>query len=134
MSTKTIPDKEKVVNKTTEMHIDNEGILRIAVLEDAEIDIEEAKENFDSAVKLSGGKSMLKLVDARAFFTMTKKARDFAASRETNEHNIARAVIVHSLANRLLVNFFIRFHKPKSPLRMFSSEAEALKWLRKFSD
>lgn len=128
------PEIYKMLNKTVELYIDEERILRVTVLEGAEIDIEEAKENFESARKLSEGKRMLKLVDAKAYFTMTKRARDFAASKETNEFNIARAIVTNSLANRLLINFFITFHKPQTPVKMFSSEEEALKWLRKFKE
>lgn len=116
------------------MYIDEEGILHVIVREGVDIDIEEAIENFETAKKLAGGVRRLKLVDARAYFSMTSSARDFAASKETSEYNIARAVITNSLANRLLINFFIHFHKPQSPLKMFVSEAEALSWLREFKD
>lgn len=122
----------KVVNKTTELYLDEEGILRTTFLEGAEIDLEEAKENLRSVRKLSGGNKILNLVDGRAYFTMTKRARDFAAGKESNEFNIACAIVSNSLTNRLLINFFITFHKPPAPVKMFSSEEEALKWLRKF--
>lgn len=39
-------------------------------------------------------------------------------------------MVTNSLANKLLGNFFIKFHKPKTPARIFSDEKTALEWLR----
>jgi len=41
------------------------------------------------------------------------------------------AVIINSLGNRILVNFYIKFNKPETTLKMFSSKGSAVDWLSK---
>jgi len=42
----------------------------------------------------------------------------------------AKAIIVNSMANRIVGNFIIKFHKPIAKTRLFSDEETALAWLR----
>lgn len=116
--------------RTTDMIVDEEGILWITVKEDAFVEIADAIENFETSVQLAQWKRMLKLVDARHTFFMSPDAKKYSAEKETSEFNIARAVIVNSLPNKLMINFFIRFYKPKSPVKVFNDVEVALKWLR----
>jgi hypothetical protein len=43
---------------------------------------------------------------------------------------VASAFVLNSLATRLTGNFFIRFHKPVNPTRLFNDEKKAFDWLR----
>ena len=125
-------NSKKIVTRTLEMFIDVEGILRQRILEGVDMELADVKESHLAATNLAAGKRMLKLVDARVQFTISKEARVYGANNETPENNIARAVITESLANKIVINFFIKFYKPKSPFKMFSTENDALDWLRTF--
>lgn len=58
--------------------------------------------------------------------------RKHNASKEVLQHCSAVGVVVSSLSQILIVNFFIKFNKPASPTRFFKSEEKALEWLKNF--
>ena len=49
-----------------------------------------------------------------------------------NASKIAEALVVKSLANRILVNFYLTVKKPMIPAKMFNNKESALKWLNTF--
>ena len=59
----------------------------------------------------------------------TEEARRYAAAN-VPEGRIAEAIIIGSLPVRIMGNFYLKFHKPEVPTRMFDDREEALKWLR----
>ena len=115
-----------------EMHIDEDGILHIKILEGAHITIEKSKKYYDLSRQLLGDKKALVLVDGSMKFTITKEARIFAASAEASAYRVASAVVTNSIINKLIVNWYIRFNKPVVPTKLFSSKESALKWLKTF--
>lgn len=119
--------------KTTRMEWNGDGILRIHLLEGAEIGLEEARENQDLAQKLTAGRNHLALVFDSETFTVTPEARAFAAASNHSNRRIAMAYVTTSLANRLLGNFYIQFNKPIVPTRIFNSEISAHEWLLSFT-
>lgn len=122
----------KVRTKINEKYVDDEGILRINVLEGAHIDLPSLIEDGEANHLLTGNRKTLALFDSRAFFTIEPDAREYLRSGIIDPTRIATAVITDRLATKLLVNFFIRFNKPKTPMRMFTTEQGALEWLRQF--
>lgn len=69
------------------------------------------------------------LIDLRSNPVISKEARDFAASGELQSIISAFAILAGDLSMKLVGNFFIHFHKPGQPTRIFSDEDEARKWL-----
>ena len=123
---------KKIVTRTTEIFLDDSGILRITVLDGVTIDIDDTVDNLLVIKQLSGGKPRLKLVDMRVSWKIKKEAREFLLSEDMPERTIARAVLVKSLSNKLMLNFLIKLNKPQSPLKIFTSEEEAATWLDSF--
>ncbi|MBL7931288.1 MAG: hypothetical protein JNL60_05285 [Bacteroidia bacterium] len=115
-----------------EKYIDSDGILRIKVLEGAHIDVESLKADGEINIQLAGNRKVLALYDSRGFFTIEPEAREYLRSGIVDPTRIATAVLTDRLATKLLVNFFIRFNKPKTPMKMFTSEQQALSWLKSF--
>lgn len=120
--------------KINEKYVDTEGILRIKVIEGAHIDLPSLKEDGAVNMALTNNKKALALYDSRAFFTIEPEAREYLRSGIVDPTRIATAVLTDRLATRLLVNFFVRFNKPKTPMKMFTCEIQALKWLKGFED
>ena len=114
------------------MYIDEDGILRIRVLEGADITLENIKKNFDIYKELLGDKKALLLIDSRARFNYSKAARIYTASNQNGLNRVAVAHVVSSFANRWIISVYIRFNKPVVPTRMFPSEQKALNWLKTF--
>jgi len=123
---------QKIIRtKINEKYVDSEGFLRIKVIEGVHIDLPTLKEDAAVNMVLTNNQKAFAVYDSRAFFTIDKDARDYVKSGITDPTRIATAVLTDKLATLLLVNFFIRFNKPSTPMKMFSSEEKALKWLRR---
>jgi hypothetical protein len=106
-------------------------ILRMKIMEDASIEVEDAVQNYEAASSLTNGEKHLLLVDAQANVYISKETRIYSAQTKPNSP-LAIALVVNSTANRLIGNFYINFNKPKVPTKLFSNEEKALKWLEEF--
>jgi hypothetical protein len=95
-------------------------------LEDSVRQLEILKENFDGVNK------MRVLVESGRYTDITKEAREFSARPESNSMTLASAVIVKSLAHRIIINFLIHFTKQQSiKMKMFDDKEKAVIWLLK---
>lgn len=125
---------EKIETKSTQIWIDDEGILHVKIKEGAEVDLEEVKFCFDIYKKLGCHKNkVLQLIEGGSFFTFDNNAQKYAA-KHGGDFFIAAAIINNSLAIRMLFNFFNAFFKNRVPFKMFITKQEALKWLRTFRE
>jgi hypothetical protein len=109
------------------------GIIKIEVEENALLNLEDVVAMRMVNQELSKGEKFCILWDSRGVhFTIDPQALKKMASAEYQETRKAAALIVNSLAGKLVGNFFKSLTSGKSPTRLFNSEAEALKWLRDF--
>ncbi len=106
------------------------GILHIVLIENSEIDLEESKLMQQQSQLLTEGKKFVALIDARTKVFVTKESREWGSTAEAQKNMIAQAILINSLANRLVGNFIIKFHKPVAKTALFTDETSALKWLR----
>lgn len=125
---------QKIRTKINEKWVDENGVLWIKVLEGAFIDLPSLMEDASVNDSLTGGKKALALYDARNFFTITPDANDYIRSGILDTSRIATAVVTDKLATRLIVNMLVKFKKPKTPLKMFNTEEDALQWLSTFKN
>jgi hypothetical protein len=110
-----------------------DGVLRFRSLPGASHTLEDARENVRAARELTeSGKLAPNLVDFSGIQSMTRDARAYYAGPETAEVMTAVAILVDSFLSRAMGNFFMGLNKPLMPTRLFSSETEALSWLRGF--
>lgn len=59
----------------------------------------------------------------------TREAREY--SQNTTLNCKAEAILINSLAQRIISNFYISFkNKADYPIKMFNSKEEAVKWLK----
>jgi len=68
------------------------------------------------------------LVDLRQIASIDRAAREFFMN--LNPHYTATALVAGSPATRMLANFFLGLKRGTNPVRMFTSEQEAIDWLR----
>lgn len=69
------------------------------------------------------------LIDLRSNPSISNEARAFAASGETRNYISAFAILAGDLSMKLVGNFFIQFHKPDQPTKIFTDVEEARRWL-----
>jgi len=106
-----------------------EGFLRVSSILDYDVELSDAKHDFCEAAKLINYIKMPVLADSRNVTYQTKEVREFYASKEMGKNITAMAVLVDSLASKILGNFFIKANKPHFPTKLFTDEQLAVNWL-----
>ncbi len=110
--------------------LDADGILRGVADEGVEHTLAQAQEQLALQRTMGGGRARPLLMDIRGARALTREARAFYASPVAAEVFNATALLISSPLSRALGNFFLGLNKPHMPTRLFTSEAEALAWLR----
>jgi hypothetical protein len=121
---------DKTITRTATIHKDENNILHIVMHANVRLDHEDAVDNALVIKSFTKGKKTLKLIDARANFSMDKKAKQFVNTIDVKQ-TIARAVLKGSLSS-LVLSFFTQLSKPETPTKIFSNYDEAYKWLLEF--
>jgi len=125
-----VSTENKLFTSSARVSLTEDGILIVKLNQNAEIDVKEVKEQHEAALKLTQGKKYAVLLDARTVLSATPEARAFGALPEIHKNIIAQAILVTSLANKLMGNFYIKFNKPPVPAQLFKTEKGAMDWLR----
>jgi hypothetical protein len=116
----------------SEINLDERGFLRIAFNDtDDEIDFDEIKQQIDACYIISEGKPIPVLIDVRnGKKNLSPEARNYAGKQNPYKHlKLAEALLINSLAQRIMANFFIKFNKHHHPSKVFTREETAVKWL-----
>lgn len=79
------------------------------------------------------GKPALKLLDARANWSMDKKAKERAKLEQAASATKARAIVVSNAITATLMKFLQSFNKHEYPQQIFTDYEEAYEWLLNFS-
>ncbi len=127
---------EHIETSLTYVGISEKSLLEIRFKKDEyEVDVEDQKQIQNAVEKLTNnGKDRYHiLVIPGMFGGITPEARDkemFKTGVFSDQRSIS--IIVNSLPQRILGNFYFHFkkQKPKYPFQLFSSEEMALKWIR----
>lgn len=112
--------------------LDDEGILHGVAADGVEHSAEQAREQVAMQRTMGGGRPRPFLMDIRGARALTRDARAFYAGPEAGEIFSATGLVISSPLSRALGNFFLGLNKPHMPTRLFTSEEEALAWLRTF--
>ena len=123
---------QKIQTKTATLSMFEKDVLLVVMKEDAVVSFDEAKENYEAAMQLTSGGKYVVLVDARAEATTTEEGREFSTRKETYKNVIAQAIVIQSLASRLLANFIIQLHKRNkdAEMKLFNDYDAALAWTK----
>lgn len=110
----------------------DDGIIELNTNDDHTYTIEDVKENVKAFGELTGNKKAPVLIIGGSFSSVTNETREFMATEESLKYSKAEAFLITSLAQKILVNFYIKFNKPLVPTRVFNDKIEAEKWLKSF--
>ena len=107
------------------------GITNLRIDDNVEVTLQDSEEQYEILRSRYDGKTQYRiLVEPGRFTTITKEAREFSTVPERNAMTLANAVIVRSLAHRIIINFLINFmQKQNMRMRMFDSKDKAVEWL-----
>jgi len=94
------------------------------------VDLETAKINVAMKYKISNNIPRLWYADMINVRSITKSARDYYASNDSEDLVIGAAVLASSAISKIIATFFLNFNKPKTPLKIFTSKEKAFEWLK----
>jgi hypothetical protein len=94
------------------------------------IDLDAAKKIVIDRIALSNGTDYPTLSYIDGLSSVTKEARDYFSKGDGIKHMKRLALITTSPISRIVGNFWMQISRPTVPTRLFSSEEDALNWLK----
>jgi hypothetical protein len=96
------------------------------------VTLDDARANVALCLQRNAGRRRPLLVDLREAKSQTAEARAYLAGPEGLAVSQAVGLLIGSPVSRVLGNFYLGLNKPSIPTRLFTSDEEALAWLRSF--
>jgi hypothetical protein len=123
---------DKIVLSFAEFSLIEGNVIYVKFTAEGEIDEDKARGILMSTLELSKGGKHAILYDLNKLnIIFSGIAKKMAESRNVSSDNLyARAFVVYNLANKLEVNHFLKFNRPSTPTRLFTSGSDACKWVK----
>lgn len=126
-------EKEIIFTWGGKIWLGDDGIVRVvSTFPQGKMTLAEAKEVFSAILKVSKGKKRPLFVDIRDIKSADRESREYTASEGVSSVLSAMALLIGSPISKVIGNFFLGLNKPKFPVKIFTSEAEAIRWLKGF--
>jgi hypothetical protein len=122
---------EQIKTKAHVIYRDEHGIIHLDVVENAHVDKDSIIALHDIYRQLGYNEKKLVKVDARSHHTMCNEAMEYLKSDMLDKDRIATAIISEKLGIRIMIDYFTSVVKG-SHVKMFSTEPEAMAWLKTF--
>ena len=110
----------------------DDGIIELYANDHHVYTIEDVKENVKAFGELTGNEKVPVLIIGGSFSSLDDQTREFMATEESLKYSKAEAFLITSLAQKILINFYIKFNKPLVPTRVFTDKEEAIEWLMQY--
>ena len=123
-------ENESIVTRVSRIWLGEDGIIRVIHFPGAKLTLENAKDSMAAYQKLNKGKRRPIFIDIKTLKDFSREARQYFAGEYAAKASLAAAIIVGSPVSRVLGNFYLGISNPILPTRIFSSEDEALEWLK----
>ena len=123
---------DSIVLASCTVKLREDGIIHLDIKDDIEVTEDDIREMNSAVGRIGAGKKYPNLITVGKYTSVSKEARDYAASEEANIYTLADAYVLHSFHQKILGNFFMKFNKPKAPVKFFNEEQEAITWLKQF--
>ncbi len=122
MQSITINDKVKIIEG-------DDMIYRYIALNNCTLDMDTLEKMTRIGDTWCGERLCGNLIDIRNMLFIDSKTRAYAAA-QYRSHVAGTAIIIDSKISSYFANIYLRFSQPKVPTRLFTSEEEALKWIK----
>lgn len=117
-----------------EIELLENGIIRVTMFDKTSIGEVESRHINHAIGELSEGKPARIMMVPLPNTVFDHGAREFSASEEGLQYTIGDALVVSSLAHKILANFYLKFNKPRKPSKAFDHEEDAIAWLLSLED
>lgn len=97
------------------------------------VDLEDAVSATEFRKKITGNRAYPAYADLSGVKEVSREARSYF-SNEAGEDLKAIALIIRNPVTRMMANFFMKFNKPRYPIRFFTTDQDAVQWLKQYVD
>jgi len=108
----------------------DDGIIQFFYGDHLEITMKEAKELEEAVEKITKGVVYKSLRIAGKFTNVDMEVMKYLSRGRGTLFTLADSFVIHSLAQKILANFYLRINKPVLPTRVFNKIDEAEEWLK----
>ena len=123
---------EVIETRTARIWLGEDGIIRVSLIGVKSEGVAIARENWEALSQTSQGKIRPVFADIRNVKSVGAEERRFYARIETKDLINAVAFLVDSPLSRVIGSFFLGFNRLPIPIKIFTSEEQALEWLKGF--
>lgn len=120
---------DELILPHTHLKLRSDGIVQIQYPDDFSFHLKESIESVNAIGEITKGVPHLILKIAGKYTTVDKECREHVAKGDGARFSIAEAFIIHSMAHKIVGNFYLRVEKPQVPTKMFNNIPEAEDWL-----
>lgn len=111
-----------------------DGLVENRMKENIQLEVKDVLELKEVNTAMARGNKYCVLVTANHFNAVTADARRVSASPEFVGQTIAKALLVHNTATKLVGNAYITVNRPAIPTKLFSCRDSALAWLAEMKE
>jgi hypothetical protein len=116
-----------ITNPNSESKIIEGNIYYILFYDDSYSELNDVKLSYEAYTILGKGEKMKVLIEMGNNATFDKESREYGQANKIPA--IAEAIILSSLAQRLLYKFYLKFRVLDHPIKIFQSKKNAIDWL-----
>ncbi|HEY0734978.1 MAG TPA: hypothetical protein VGD69_08735 [Herpetosiphonaceae bacterium] len=123
-------ESEEILTRTARIRMEAGRMIRVTALPDVVQTLADAQTDAGVFDKLGQRKPFTVLLDLRKLKSQEREAREFYSQPGHTPGLVAVAILIGSPMSRVIGNFFMGFNKSNIPARLFTSEADAIGWLK----
>lgn len=127
---------DKVINNVdlghSRIRLREDGIVQVDFEKNLLVDVKECEEIMEVYHQILAPQKYPILHIAGKYMNTTSAAREFGSSEKGLEYSKAEAYVIHSLAQKIVANYYMKFNKPTIPTQFFKTKEEAVNWLLTF--
>ena len=114
------------------LELRSDGIMHLHARGEDAVNLSQYKEIIRTIGLITAGRKVPLLATADEFLVPDEEVRRYMASVESNPYSSASALIMRSLSQKIVANFFTNVLKPIRPIKFFTDKEKAISWLRTF--
>jgi hypothetical protein len=122
-----------IATRTCHYWRDHHGIVHAVIKPGVDETLDDARENVAASARMFGGTPQAILIDSRGLRSQTREARAHYTAQAAGQTISAAAILVASPLTRIIANFYMGLGRGAFPTKTFTSEAEAIFWLRRYA-
>ena len=123
------PKPEVIHTSVADVYTEPDGTVVLRFLAGSRVTAEATPAVIRAQISAARGGKRPTLADVRGIGSNDRAARELAAGPEIVAATLRMALLVENPVSRIFGNFFLRVTRPAYPVRIFTDEASARRWL-----